>query len=395
MNRIYLSLILLLAVGQAWARPEYAARLGINNCQSCHYNPGGGGLRNPNGKFYGWRARHGVWDEDKKYWHIDLRMNGLYPNRATEANNGMALMSAVAGASLPIEKDGDKVRSQIVLAYDMGTIAANGPREVYLQFIPDETSVWTLGRFLAPFGLLTDEHRAFTRLQTKSTIYDFEMGGIYSKDLSERAHIDFSLTTGFAQGGKFTGGTSTTPEQTSAVILNSRFSPSFYPGFLGLSYRSDQSLIVKDVQAASAYSAISLERTRLFIPLHVLGEVVWARGWNNQKYNAINLGQFIPGSDLALQSALEKSESLGMGAEANFEINPWWVLQYRYDRMALDQKFSGDVFQRHGVGFKHFFTATTNILVRYEKAESSVKEVPQESVRANKDSFYFILHAWL
>lgn len=395
MKTILLVLIVSIFSSPTWARPEYAARLGINNCQSCHYNPSGGGLRNPNGKFYGWRARQGVWGGEQKYWHIDLRMNGLYPNRATESNNGMALMSAVAGASLPIEKVGEVVRSQIVLAYDMGTVAANGPRETYVQFMPNESETWTLGRFLAPFGLMTDEHRAFTRLQTKTTIYDFEMGGTYSKDFSERLHTDVALTTGFGQGGKFTGGTATTPEQTSAVILNARVSPTSYPGFLGVSYRNDQSLIVKDVQAASLYSAVSLERTQAFIPLHVLGELVWAQGWNNQKYNGLNMGQFIPGSDLALQTALEKSQSLGLGAEANYEINPWWILQYRYDRIALDQHYSGDIFQRHGVGFKHFFTATTNILVRYEKAESSVKEVAQEIVRANKDSFYFILHAWL
>lgn len=395
MNKIFFILISLFLTQQTWARPEYAARLGVNTCQSCHYNPAGGGLRNPNGKFYGWRARKGVWDGEQKYWHLDLRMNGLYPNRPTENNNGFALMSAVAGVSLPIEKKGDKVSSQIVLSYDMGALAANAPRDAYLQFLSEETGTWTIGRFLAPFGLLTDEHRAFTRLQSKANIYDFEMGGMYSKDLSERVHIDAALTSGFAQGGKFSGGTTTAPEQTSALIVNSRFSPAVIPGFLGLSYRNDRSLIVRDVQAVSAYGALSLERTRVFIPLHILGEVVWAQGWNNQKYNAINLGQFIPGSDLALQNALEKSTSLGMGTEVNYEVNPWWVLQYRYDRIALDQDFSGDVFQRHGFGFKHFFTATTNILVRYEKAESSVKEVPPETVRANKDSFYLILHAWL
>ncbi len=380
---------------RAWARPEYAARLGITSCQACHYQASGGGLRNPNGKFYGWRARQGEWSGEQKYWHLDLKMNGLYPNRPTETNNGFALMSAVAGVSWPLEKVEENVRSQIVLSYDMGALAANAPREAYVQFISDDSAIWTIGRFLAPFGLMTDEHRAFTRLQTKSTINDFEMGALYSKDFSERWHADISVTSGFAQGGKFTGGTSSTPEQTSALILNARTSPEVWPGFLGLSYRNDQSMIVKDVQALSAYGAISFEKTRHFLPLHILGEVVWAQGWNNQKYNAINMGQFIPGSDLALQEAWSQSRSLGLGSEVIYELDPWWALQYRYDRMALDRDFSGDIFQRHGVGFKHFWTATTNILVRYEKAESSVQEVPAESVRANKDSFYFIFHAWM
>jgi hypothetical protein len=395
MKKYLFVLLVFILSTSAEARPEYAARLGINSCQTCHYNPAGSSLRNPNGKLYGWRAREGVWDGERKYWHIDIRMNGLYPNRPDENNNGLALMSAVAGVSLPIEQLADKIKTQIVLTYDMGTVAANGPRDAYLQFISEDKGTWTLGRFLAPFGLLTDEHRAFTRLQTKTTIYDFEMGGMFSYDFNPRWHLDVALTSGFAQGGKFTGGNNAAPEQTSAVIINTRVSPTAYPGFIGISYRNDQSLIVKDVQAASVYSGISLERTRWFIPLHILTEIVWAQGWNNQKYNGMNMGQFIPGSDMALQTALEKSSSLAAGAEVNYELSPWWVLQYRYDRMALDQGYSGDVFQRHGVGFKHFFTATTNLLVRYEKAESSVKEIPPESVRANKDSFYLILHAWL
>lgn len=376
---------------QVLARPEYAAKLSIVNCQTCHYSPSGAGPRNENGTYYGWRSKQAIWDKERKFFHLDMRMNVLYPQRPDQNNNGLALMGATAGVTIPVTPKEGAVPTVLVMTYDMGTLGANAPRDAYVQF-PNETyGTFTVGRFLAPFGLITDEHRAYTRLQTKTTINNFEMGVMYSKDLSHLLHVDAAITSGFAQGGAFSGGTTAAPEQTSAGFVNVRFKPWIFPGFVGLSYSNSQSLIVKDVQAASIYGALA----PMSMPFYLLTELVWAQGWNNQKYNAINMGQFVPGSDIALQQALEKSSSLGGGAELGWELNPWWTLQYRYDRLVLDKKFDADAFQRHGVGFKHFVTATTNVLVRYEKAVSTVNEVPMETVRANKDSFYLILNSWL
>ncbi len=378
----------------AWARPEYAAKMGINDCMVCHYNPSGAGPRTQNGKFYGTRSKTSYWDSSRKYWHLDMRMNGLYPQHPERNNNGMSMMGATVGATAPLVTDEKgNAQSQAVMTYDMGKLAPNGPHDAYVQFLSAD-SAWTLGRFLAPFGLVTDEHRAYTRLQTKTTINDYEMGLMYSHNFTPRVHMDLAVTTGFAQGGTFTGGTDAAPEQTGAAFINARFTPSFWPGFLGLSYSNHQSLLIGQVQSASFYNAISFERLSGYLPLQILGEVVWAQGWNNKQYNGINIGQFV-GSDLALQAAWEKSTSIGAGGEVNYDLTPSWVLQYRYDRISLDKKFSGDVFERQGFGFKHFLHPNVNVLVRYEKATSTVAEVPAESVRANKDSFYFIIHAWL
>lgn len=379
------------SINEGWSRPEYAARLHLVNCQTCHYSPSGAGPRNDTGNLYGWKAKQGIWSGEKKFFHLDLRMNALYPQRPDQNNNGFSMMGATAGVTAPVTNKNDQLQTLLVVTYDMGSLAANGPRDAYLQFPNEKYGTFTIGRFLAPFGMLTDEHRAFTRLQTKTTINDFEMGLMYSLDLFRDLHFDIAITSGFAQGGKFSGGTTTTPEQTSAGFINFRYRLPVIPMNIGLSYANHQSLIVKDVQAASLSVAVA----PLSLPFYFLQDIVWAQGWNNQKYNSINMGQFIPGADLALQAALEKSTSLGAGAELGFELNPWWIIQYRYDRVVLDHNYSGDAFQRHGIGFKHFVTATTNVLLRYEKADSSVKEVPMETVRANKDSFYLIINSWL
>ena len=387
---IYALIILIMLCSQSlFARPEYAAKLSLVNCQTCHYSPAGAGPRNETGTFYGWRSKEALWDKERKYFHLDMRMNALYPQKPDQNNNGFALMGATAGITVPVTPQQQSIPTVLVMTYDMGTLGANGARDAYIQFPNDQVGTFTVGRILAPFGLITDEHRAFTRLQTKTTINNFEMGVMYSKDFSAFIHVDAAITTGFAQGGTFTAGNATTPEETSAGFLNLRIKPWSFPGFIGLSYSNSQSLIVKDVQALSAYMAVA----PMSWPVYLLIEGVGAQGWNNQKYNAMNLAQFV--TDPTVQAALEKGRSIGAGAEIGWEINPWWTFQYRYDRMILDRNYDGDAFQRHGIGFKHFVTATTNVLVRYEKAVSSVNEVPMETVRANKDSFYLILSSWL
>lgn len=404
MTQTMIFIMFLLISQLSFARPDYAARIGTSSCNTCHYNLSGAGPRNENGKLFANNLFNTATKSQSQWWHVDVRMNLLEPRSRAANNNGFALMSAAVSATPDLTQKDGQAKSRLVLTYDMTTIGANSVRDANVQYYSEDLSenqlpknVVTVGRMLVPFGIMTDEHRAYNRLQTKSTMNDYDMGIMLSTEVEKNIHTDIALVNGFASGGKFNAGTATKPETTSGVYGNLRWVPLNVPMTFGISAQANYSEILAiPASAVSGYTILSLDRMTSGKYLgSVSFEFVGAKGWNDTTYNGTNIGQFIPGSDLAYQAAVAQSESISFTNEWKYFLNPSLNVHFKFEEIALDKDYDADKFYRHAFGVQKFIDSNSNFIIRYEFAHSKVTGLSEQSVRGNKDSFYVIYHVWL
>ncbi len=203
---------LFLFFGLAWffmtsywshARPEYSARLRTNRCTTCHTSPAGGGHRNLTGKAFGPKSAPLKAFSKQDIFGFDFRaLVHTQLKNIKDAKNGMGIMVGIPSVSIPFHSsEGGKewrlVYSQNIGGFGLTTV----PREAYLRVkLYDDYRAYpqfiSVGRFSAPFGLLTDEHRTYTRWQTRTTWNDQEMGLLFSGDWTPALHYDLSIVNG-------------------------------------------------------------------------------------------------------------------------------------------------------------------------------------------------------
>lgn len=388
---------ILLISWQAHARPEYALQTHMN-CTACHVNPWGGGPRTVFGKIWGATSRNLSVPKTSQsdLYYGDLRAIGYFPPHPSHASSGVALMEAAASANVPILQEDDGRELRVLGTYNMSPLQS-GPREAYARWKPtgsdtSPVSYVMAGRFNSPFGLLTDEHRTYTRMQTDMTLNNYEMGGAASGDPIPDFHYDFALVNDF-QGG---GGTFVNNNVIWGSVANVRWMPARIPILLGVSQNYEHVLNMPPPFATSLYAGISLDRlTSGTVSGSLLFETVLAKNWNSDPMNP-DLGPFfIPSTDSAYQTAVAGTRSQGYYAQAKYNLTAQWVLIYKFDYLVLDTSYPADYFARHGVGFETFLPGNVILDVRLEKAFVGVPSINGSTALAAQDDLFAMLRFWL
>ncbi len=395
------------------ARPEYAAKVGIVNCSACHYSPFGGGPRQINGKYFGARQNPFGKNSMLENFSFDLKINTLYPRDAEKNTNGVAIMNAIGAAhphlnEVPGLEGG--VKSQLVADYNFGVLGAGTLRNAYVLFpLKEENdysffSSFMFGKFNIPFGLMTDEHRHYLRMQSKTTYNEFDTGVALSGDPSRRIHYDMILTSANTLGGGsggFTSADAANPESRYGYGLNLRHDIQPMPWLIGASWFAQKSLVFDTPTSYSIYAIYSGYRRNTPRPFTLLFEVVRSKGWNNSSGNGTTPNNptlatfFLPSSLSTYADTVKEAKSLGMSSELQWDFSTKYMALYRYEQLQLDQKFPGERFERHSIGVKNYFMANASIQFRVEQARSRVQGIEVGQAPATRDYYYAIFNYWL
>lgn len=390
---LLLLLMLIVHIGgaePAYARPEYAVREKIS-CSACHITPWGGGPRNVFGKAYGTRGEPGSKTVATDLYYGDLRIVGYWPFKAmSQSNSGVAEMEAALAANVPViqQESGSELRA--LIDFNLSPLAGTQLREGYARYTPEATSptpeYWILGHFYVPFGLLTDEHRTYTRIQDNTTLNNFDTGGAYSKDLSPTTHVDVALVNDFQTQGTFSQ-----QKITAGVVGNFRWNPTTAPLLLGASGLWERFSTAPDPWAVAGYGAVSNHTGS------ILFEAAWAKNWNNP---AVNNGGVNPGLpaffsvNYANSPELLTSSSLGGMFRLNWDIAKMWQIFYKLDILALDASPLSHVYSRHGLGVEWRLNANMYLNTRVEYATYPDDQTSLPPFEGKESDFFAMLRLW-
>lgn len=387
--------ILLALIGlptMALARPEYALRIGNNRCTSCHYSPAGGGPRNLNGKYFGANGGQLTPYSAQPYAGADIKMLYYSPEQHTASRGGMGVMAVNVWASLELAPPSEKMPEyRIVAEHNLGGFNS-GPRQLYMRVGSTDAmkTSWTpqyflVGRLIPPFGIMTDEHRTYVRMQTATTWNTgLDMGAMISANPYESLHYDLALLNGQKNSG-------TAPAAAQATlwggVANLRWMPN-KPFFLGVSGSYYEEEVGKEPPVAlAAYGALSFHRlTNNRFRASLLLEYAAADNWNN----AALTGMLVSNTAYANTLALTSSE--GVLAQLNWDVSSRWTFTYKYDRFVPDRDFPADHYQRHGLGVRHNFLPNQWFLVRFEKTEASHPTEDQGTKIGALDAVWAVLN---
>lgn len=348
------------------ARPEFAVRHNINRCTSCHFSPVGGGLRTTYGKLYGAHGFKISPYASQDYVSAEMRMAYYRPQNEDIERSGLFVMAGILGGSIAITPEEEKTEVRAVLSH---TVYGGTAWDSYLRIrrYSDTETGWgpqyiVLGRFHAPFGLINDEHRTYTKLQT-ATDYNLslETGVMASGQPFDQLHYDVAIVNGVADNGALKQGNA----DVWGGVGNVRFTSSsrWFPALWGVSYKAHDRLEgQRDPWAAAIYGILSLERmTKSFIRADIHYEYTRAKHFNENFFSAAGF----PVNDTYKQD-IKNSESEGLFAQMNYYLSEKFVLQAKWDRVLLNKNFPADAFERYGVGFRHYFAANTLVILRHE-----------------------------
>jgi hypothetical protein len=289
-----------------------------------------------------------------------------------------------------------------VLTFNMPTLGPPGPREAYVRWSlaskPGSTPpMITVGRFYVPFGLLTDEHRTYTRIQTNMTINNYDLGAALSVNPREDLHFDLVAVNDFQTGGSFSAG-----ELPWGLVGNVRWNPSSLPFLLGLSGNYEHTLNSPQPLAGSLYTVLSADRlTSSKVSGSVQFEGVMARNWNNPAVNTGGVNPslsefFIPTANASYVSTILTSTSLGLYGLAKFNLTHVWTLVYRFDYFAPDITSSSVNYTRNGFGFEAYLNSNLIWNARYETVTvPGFISTSGNSALATQSDIFTMLRLWI
>jgi hypothetical protein len=380
-----LILILGMVPALAWAYPQYAVRYGIPRCTACHYSPAGGGPRNVSGKLFGAHDFKINPFLVQDYVSADFRTLAYYPQRAGSAKGGMGVMSGSIAGHIGLDAKGE---FNLVIEHNIAGFAQAPWRDTYalidLQSGGDRPRWFDsilIGRFRPPFGIVSDEHRTYTRIQSATEWYTFETGAMLSGTPSSSWHYDLALVNSETSSGQ---SLSTQAAERWGGFANVRYMPGAAWFGVSESYH-DHSPARESRRALSIYSVLSLSRwTKNRIPVSVRLEHVEAKNWGS------HLGQGFASDSNYVQS-LSTSQSQGWLAWFEYEISDRLWLVYKYDRLTPDRDFPADYYERHGVGFRWALAANVLLQVRSEFARATPPSEAHSTTEGGQDASFAIL----
>ncbi len=371
------------------ARPQYAAAKGINDCTSCHYSPAGGGPKTVFGKI---TASHGFAPAKRSMTDTisgEVRAIALTTTKDTTNNStGVSIMSGHLSGAIDI-LDNAKGTTHIVAAYDFFGYGATA-RDSFIRWQAKDRKNFSpqhmvVGKFNIPFGILTDEHRTYVRMQTKTSENEYEMGGMISGNLAAMTHYDLAIVQGFQQGNSFPNA-----GVQWGVVSNIRMmfqSIHMYIGLSGLYYKNGT---VDSPWAASTYMVWA--PTAKF---SIMAEVDYAKNMNDPNILNSYLAKFVDSaaSNTYYNDLLTKS-SLGAMVQFDYAINNKWTVYNKIDFLAPDEEFLKDHYINNGVGFKYFINSNMDVDCRFEKTIVSRDGIEETGVSASKDRVMMLGHVW-
>lgn len=373
------------AASPAHAYMEYAVRNNIIRCTACHLSPVGGGPRNVDGKLYGahgWKLNP-VLAQD--YVSADLRVLYFYPERPTATKSGMGVMSGSVSGHVALDPD---KRVQVTIEHNLTGFGAAPYRDTYALFAlspldnqPHFFDSLMVGRFRLPFGIMTDEHQTFTRVQSATEWFTMQEGLLLSGTPTDKVHYDLA-----ALNGETATGSSLSTGQ--ATKWGSEFNIRYMPGpiLLGSSASFFQHEPQRESrQAASVYSVVSVARwtqDRLPVTLHL--EFEQARNWDD------HLAQGFA-NDPAYPNGAKQATSSGWLAWVNYSLGRQWVFTYKYDLLTPDRDFPADIYERHGLGTRWYFAPGAQLWVRTEFARATHPSERGSTSWAGQNATYGVL----
>ena len=372
--------------GRAFAYPQYAVRHNVQSCTACHFSPVGGGPRNLNGKLYGagpYRLNPFL---KQDYVGADFRALYYYPQRPTDAKGGAGIMVASVWGHAAVD---EAERIHLVLEHNIGGFSQAPYRDTYVLFnlYPNNSGshafdTLLIGRFRAPFGIMTDEHRTYTRIQTATEFFTFETGALLSGNPGERWHYDVGLSNGDKNNG---GGLTSGNAERYGGLINVRYMPgAVLVGASGEWFDRDPRRTSR--QAGSLYSILSIGRmTNERIPLSIRIEHARAQNWND------HLGRgFL--NDPAYVTSIKTSQSHGWLAFLEYDISAKLKAIYKYDRLTPDRDYPTDTTDRHGFGLEYQIGPNVWIRARTEFARSNIPAEKGSIAEDGQDATWTFLH---
>lgn len=392
---IYSILLILFSI-HTYARPHYGARTKANSCTMCHISPLGGGLKTLTGKAIAGRGLKLNSFATQDQFSVDMRGIYYHSEKASSSQGGMGLMALNLGANLNLTPDsGDEpaeVETRLVATHNIAGFTGIADHNVYLRFKfrEDYESSWKpqyvmLGRFQRPFGIMTDEHRTYTKMATASEWYTQETGVVFSANPYATVHYDLAVINGTNTEGNLGPGNAI--EWGSS--LNVRWTPISLPFVLGASYSQhsfEKSSTTDRNQpvAGSLYSIVLLDPILFGLTTGSIQlEYVEAQYWNPTVLNKI-----INTSPPEFLST--RSEAWSGLTTVN--LTQTTELQYKYDRFLPDKTFRGSYIDRHGIGFKHYFSSSINAQFRYEVGK---KRLNVNSKFSDENAFFAVMRVSL
>lgn len=384
------TLLVTLAMESAWARPEYALQTGVNRCTACHISATGGGVRNLTGKYFGSRGYKVNPALMQEWIGADVKMMHYAPEKGKETRGGSALMAASVYLTAPLTaEDEGAFERRVVYEQNVGSMGAS-TRQIYMAWTDRDAEVnsWLpqqviLGRIIPAYGILSDEHRVFVRMQT-ATEWNTRtrMGVQFSANPYESLHYDFSILNGQENTGTVSAGQS----EIFGGELNLRYLTPNHPWMLGLSANSyagtagDQPRSAQGVYAGLSVSRLTGQR----VPVEVMLEYDQAKNWNVASWMA-------PFVTDAYATLVTGKESRGGYLQAQWELSQRWSLLYRYDYLLMDKDFPGDAFTRNGLGVKTYLAPNTWVMARYDKATAGRADEEASTRTGSLDAWWALL----
>lgn len=347
------------------AYPEYAVRYNMISCTSCHVSPVGGGPRNVEGKLFG---AHGYKINPilvQNYLSADLRGLYYYPQRPGPAKSGMGVMQGSVAGHVWLDEE-QTIR--LVLEHNIAGFSQAQYRDTYaLIRLSERKKLYSwfdtliVGRFRSPFGIVTDEHRTYVRVQTATEFYTFQTGAMLSGNPSSQWHYDLAVVSGENSTGQ---SLQQGQAERMGSVLNIRWMPGSIMFGASGSY-NEHDPIGESTKAVSLYSILSIGRwTNDRIPVFVHVEHSRAKNWNN------NLGRgFANSTDYV--TSIAQSESHGWLALVEWALTNRLNLIYKYDLLQPDRDYPADLYERHGLGVRWVFGPNAIVQLRTEFARAT------------------------
>lgn len=315
----------------------------------------------------------------------DWRLLHYRPEHSGGVRDGLGVMAAILSANILLSP----VRAlRLIFNHDLGGFS--GEREIYLQArvqAEHETGLLKYiqaGRFTAPFGFRTDEHRTYTRVITQTTWLDLFEGINFSSDFSESLHGDLSLVNGDATASRLSPGKSSRW----GAILNLRSTPVSprWPLILGFSTLRLNRSDLGQGEAHSIYGLFSFDRgTYGRFPLTLSAEAAQARRMNGS--NA-HLQRMIESSYL---DAIANEISQALLLRLDWRLGRRWTLTCKFDEMILDTQYLGDFYRRLGLGFRYDWAPNAFLLVRSERGEATAPAEADGQTGAAQDALWVMV----